>query len=278
MKTIYIIFIFCFGLISSIKSQEFIIAGQIDSNIHATDYDPDYNAVYPGVNEFNLDLDNDGKNDLLFNVHYQINCNEYINWWTSVDLLSTNISIMTLAYPETILIKQLNNGDTISNNHLWNADSITKLYFVIYSKIVSTGQQHFSGTYSDGYVGYKMIYPNDTLFGWINIDATYRTITAKGNAILESSNGIKESSKTNNVYQVYPNPCRQVINLIDKSSRHSNKQFVVTDIYGKRIKSGNISSENSEIIMLELVPGVYFIKIIEKSIQIAELKFIKLFE
>jgi len=278
MKNIVIIFIFCFGLISSGKSQEFVIAGQPDANIHATDYEPDYYAVYPGVNEFKLDLDNNGKNDLLFNVHYQINCNEYINWWTSVDLLSTNLRIMTLAYPETILIKQLNNGDTISNINLWNADSITKLYFVLYSKIVSTGQQQFSGTYSDGYVGYKMIYPNDTLFGWINIDATYRTITAKGSAILESSKGIKESSKTNNVYQVYPNPCRNEINLTDKSSRYSDKQFVVTDICGKMIKSGNISSENTGIILSELVPGVYFIKLIEKSIQIADLKFIKLIE
>ncbi len=278
MKNFFLIFIFCFGLISSSKSQRFITAGQINGHIHATDYEPDYYAVYPGVNAFMLDLNDDGMNDLLFDVHYQINCNEYINMWTSVKLISPYISIMTPPDPESVFIRPLDEGDTISNLQFWNADNISKLHFVTYFKVISTGQIQISGSYSNGYVGYKMMYPNDTLFGWINMDATHRTITAMGSAIMESSKGIIESSKTNNVYHVYPNPCRNEINLTCKSMRYSDKQFIVTDICGKRVKSENILCENTEINLTELAPGMYFIKLIEKKIQIAELKFIKLNE
>ena len=275
MKYISMI-ILCLGLFASARSQNLIIAGRTEGkNIHSTDYDPDFYASYPGVNKFQLDLDNDGWNDLLFDVHYQINCDEYINWWTSVEFLSKNINIITLAYPETILIRQLYKGDTISRNQSWSEDSISKLYFVIYSKIVSTGQQRVSGTYSDGYVGYRIIHTNDTLYGWINIDATYHAITAKGNAITESTYGFADSQKLTESYQAYPNPCGNKIILLGNSMNHACKSFEVSDICGKKVKSGTISDEKTEINTTELQPGMYFIRLIENDKPITELKFIK---
>jgi len=268
--------ILCLGLLASARSQNLIIAGQTEGkNIHSTDYDPNYYASYPGVNKFQLDLDNDGWNDLLFDVHYQINCDEYINWWTSIEFLSKNINIITLAYPETILIRQLYKGDTISRNQSWSADSITKLYFVIYSKIVSTGQQHNSGTYSDGYVGYRMIHTNDTLYGWINIDATFHAITAKGNAITESTYGIADKKESKDFYMVYPNPCDNKIILGDNSVNHDCKSFEVSDICGSKVKTGIISDEKTEINTTEFIPGMYFIRLIENDKQLTVLKFIK---
>lgn len=65
-------------------------------------------------------------------------------------------------------------------------------------------------------------------------------------------------------YAVYPNPADDFIIV----SVNQPTQFTISDIFGKIILKGVISSDNQQIDVSELSCGMYFIKIEDKSIKI----------
>lgn len=275
MKSNYLTLMLIFGLIITSYAQDFIIAGQtIGTNVHHTDYEPDYTATYPGVNEFLLDVNNDGEFDLLFSVYYHNNCDEYITWWTSVETLTKNIKIISLGDPESGYVRQLSEGDTISIVQSWNSDSITNLIFQYFLKVNSTGQQIHHGEFSDGYLGYKMISGNEKSYGWINIHCTYETIISKENSILNKAYGIDDYYKSDNLIHLFPNPCFDQLTLSTNSNGNINRRYEVTNIYGRKVRFGQILNKKEVIDTKELEPGYYIIEVKENERTLGRRKFI----
>lgn len=276
MKNIFLFFLFIIGPLVTASSQTFIIAGQTTGgNIHTTDYEPDYSAVYPGAAEYKLDLDNNGTNDLLFTVHYHNNCDEYITWWTSVDILSGNVKIISQDDPFSGYVRPLVAGDTISSGNTWTCDTISNLTFQYYLHVNSTGQDIHHGEFYDGYMGYKIIHPTDTAYGWINVHASYDAVVSMENGIWDLTFGTKESSGSDNHLQIYPNPCSGKLYMNNKAAKNTHSRFEIFTVCGQIVKTGKVAGINNEVSTEELNPGLYFIKVTEDDNIVTVLPFIK---
>lgn len=58
------------------------------------------------------------------------------------------------------------------------------------------------------------------------------------------------------LFKIFPNPAEKEIN-VNKESIHFSKGYVVVDMLGRTVLSGNLSPQNSSIDITQLSPGVY---------------------
>ena len=74
---------------------------------------------------------------------------------------------------------------------------------------------------------------------------------------------------------VYPNPARNMIKLSIESADFDNMSCRLFDIKGNLIQEMKVESEETEISMYNLVPSVYFLKVIKNNRELKTFKIIK---
>jgi len=65
--------------------------------------------------------------------------------------------------------------------------------------------------------------------------------------------------------QLYPNPTQENFNLIISNKEDIQVRYTIMDYLGKEIRNGNILSEKSEISLMDLPAGNYFILLKSKK-------------
>jgi hypothetical protein len=65
--------------------------------------------------------------------------------------------------------------------------------------------------------------------------------------------------------QLYPNPTQETMTLILSSKEDIQVRYTIMDYLGKEIRNGNILSEKSEISLMDLPAGNYFISLKSKK-------------
>lgn len=101
-------------------------------------------------------------------------------------------------------------------------------------------------------------------------DRTDPTTVFFDNIIFYKNNPTALSKAMITEYRIYPNPVRNIINVVYPEMRHIN----IIDITGKQIRSVRIEGAECSIDLSDIKPGVYFLRIsTEKAIRTA--KFIK---
>ena len=65
--------------------------------------------------------------------------------------------------------------------------------------------------------------------------------------------------------QLFPNPTQETITLILSSKEDIQVRYTIMDYLGKEIRNGNILSEKSEISLMDLPAGNYFISLKSKK-------------
>ena len=65
--------------------------------------------------------------------------------------------------------------------------------------------------------------------------------------------------------QLYPNPTQETFNLIISTKEDVQIRYTIMDYLGKEIRNGNILSEKSEITLMDLPAGNYFISLKSKK-------------
>jgi len=65
--------------------------------------------------------------------------------------------------------------------------------------------------------------------------------------------------------QLFPNPTQESMTLILSSKENIQVRYTIMDYLGKEIRSGNILSEKSEISLMDLPAGNYFISLKSKK-------------
>ena len=65
--------------------------------------------------------------------------------------------------------------------------------------------------------------------------------------------------------QLYPNPTQETMTLILSSKEDVQVRYTIMDYLGKEIRNGNILSEKSEISLVDLPSGNYFISLKSKK-------------
>jgi hypothetical protein len=279
MKSTILVLAFYFFLCFQGLTQNAIVAGQTGStNIHYTEYIPD-SSIYLGQNidGFKIDLDHNGSYDLLFSMDVK-------NWlpmelitWSTVQLLNSNTSI-SLLNDTSNWIHQLESGDTISENQIWSNSIDSLFYFQMYvhNSMPAMPMDTTYGEFNNGYLGFKMIYPNETFYGWIKVVATEFTLSVNESAVRGLTVGQPEFVNPPEPIAIYPNPCNNEIKLNYTSLNNKDLEFKIFTITGKRVSSGEITDNVHIIDVSDLSPGFYVLTLMENDRIINALKFSKM--
>ena len=102
---------------------------------------------------------------------------------------------------------------------------------------------------------------------------TYQTNTGTNGSVIEGVQqpykisvvtDIEEAKNINLSIAAYPNPTTNYLTLEVKNFELSNLNFQLLDIRGKLLQKKKITDSQTKIIMNNLVPATYFVKIIQK--------------
>jgi hypothetical protein len=86
---------------------------------------------------------------------------------------------------------------------------------------------------------------------------------------------IEEAKGINLTVSAYPNPTTDYLTLEVKEYELSNLHFQLYDMNGKLLQSEKITSNQTSIVMSNLVPATYFVKVTERNKEVKTFKIIK---
>jgi hypothetical protein len=87
--------------------------------------------------------------------------------------------------------------------------------------------------------------------------------------------GIEDNANENISLSVFPNPSANELNLQINGSDYSNYSFQLSDLQGKILESGNISSNRTLLNLTDYPSAPYFIKILQENKVVKNFKIIK---
>jgi len=87
--------------------------------------------------------------------------------------------------------------------------------------------------------------------------------------------GLEEANDINLSVSVYPNPTTDYLTLRIDEFEISNLSFQLYDMSGKLLQSEKITGNQTSIIMSNLVPATYFVKVIQANKEVKTFKIIK---
>jgi len=87
--------------------------------------------------------------------------------------------------------------------------------------------------------------------------------------------GLAEAKDINLSVSAYPNPTTDYLILEIKDFELSNLNFRVYDMHGKLLETKKIEGKQTRIVMSNLVPATYFIKVIQGNKEMKTFKIIK---
>lgn len=86
---------------------------------------------------------------------------------------------------------------------------------------------------------------------------------------------IENAKDINLLVSVYPNPASDYLTLEVNEFNLSNLSFRLYDINGKLLQSGQITGIQTRIVMSNLIPSGYFVKVLQRSREVKTFKIIK---
>lgn len=87
--------------------------------------------------------------------------------------------------------------------------------------------------------------------------------------------GIEENFGINLSVSAYPNPTTDYLTLEVKDFGFSTLNFQLYDLQGKLLQSEKITSNQTTIVMSNLVPATYFVKVTQNNQEVKTFKIIK---
>jgi hypothetical protein len=263
MKKYFFLFVLFATVIYSGHAQNFILAGQTSgNNLHYADLVPDSSVVLFNSGEhFLLDIDHNGINDLAFSVFAQYYPGWYFKQWSSVAVQNDKVKILSETGPFTY-VKRLDAGDSISAGANWSGNGSICNFLVYYQAYYPpNANDTLYGDFHSGYLGFRMDYPGETFYGWINITATSSSVTAKEMAISGVTVGTDKATEKPETLKIYPNPCRYELN-IDLEGLQKDKEFYeISDFSGKTVLKGRCKGDITTINTRPLAPGFYTLRV-----------------
>jgi hypothetical protein len=86
---------------------------------------------------------------------------------------------------------------------------------------------------------------------------------------------LEEAKGINLSVSVYPNPTIDFLNLKVENYDNANLTYQLFDISGKLLESKKIEGYQTSIVISNLVPATYFLKVIERNKEVKTFKIIK---
>jgi len=275
MRTLLFI-ILIFGICLDTPSQNFILAGDTNGTfIHFTDYIPDSIAgLGPEGNQFDLDIDNNGVNDLHFAVWLQHLSPYIFQAGTDVRILNDYVQII-VTEDSSFDVKELHLGDTVSDSQSVSYSVYNTLHFYYIWEVYVPPSVYTHGEFDNGWLGFRISYPAETFYGWIKMIAGFGHAVAYESAISGISVAQEDYTVSNDRVIIYPNPCKGILNVLSKTSNLSQLNFEIIDILGNHQLRGTLFDKFYSIDVSYLHPGIYFFKLHDCNNEIFSTKFLK---
>ena len=86
---------------------------------------------------------------------------------------------------------------------------------------------------------------------------------------------IKEAKGINLSVSAYPNPTTDYLTLEVNAERSRSMNFQLYDMQGKLLQNEKITGNQTSIVMSNLVPAIYFVKVIQENKEVKTFKIIK---
>lgn len=112
----------------------------------------------------------------------------------------------------------------------------------------------------------------------------YQTHTSTDGSVMEGVQqpyeisiitAIEETHGINLTVSAYPNPANDKLTLEVKNIELSTLQFLLYDIHGKLLQNKKIVSNQTSILMSNLPPGSYFVKVTQNNYEVKTFKIFK---
>ena len=87
--------------------------------------------------------------------------------------------------------------------------------------------------------------------------------------------GLEEAKGINFLVMAYPNPTTDYLTLRIDEFEISNLSYQLYDINGKLLQNEKITSDQTSIVMSNLLPATYFVKVIQGNKEVKTFKIIK---
>jgi len=87
--------------------------------------------------------------------------------------------------------------------------------------------------------------------------------------------GLEEAKGINLMISAYPNPTTNYLQLQVESEKLKDLSYQLFDTNGKLLETKKIEGNQTSIIMSNLVPAIYFLKIIQNNKEVKSFKIIK---
>lgn len=86
---------------------------------------------------------------------------------------------------------------------------------------------------------------------------------------------VAETSSTNGLTVIYPNPTKDTVMLAIKNLDISGVHYALYDSYGRKVSGGNVTQENTTVSMKNLSSGTYILKVNKDDLEIKNIKILK---
>lgn len=266
MKRVLILSIIICGTYNLI-AQFSIIAGATEGEyIHYYDPEPDIQFTYSQPT--NIDLDNNGTNDLRFeyvDMGWPFPAYRYDRKVTALDS-SVQISVDNNTY----FAKCYNEGDTINNHGVW-LETARLLSSTFWPPNTYTNE----GCFGEKMLGVRINKDYDTIYGWMYIGGQEPCcMTLNDYAINDITIG-KQEIVEENKFIISPNPFYQKL-IIRSSSQYIHPSVEIYNSKGIRcISKDLLDQEVNWINTSNLIQGIYFLRVISENQVVYTKKIVK---
>ena len=135
--------------------------------------------------------------------------------------------------------------------------------------IPATGGNALGSGGSASYTVGQMVYQTNTGTNGSVAEGVQQPYEISIVTAIEDANGINLS------ISAYPNPTFDYLTLEVKDFDFSNLTFQLYDIQGKLLQNEKITDRQSRVLMYNLLPATYFVKILEGNKEVKTFKIIK---
>lgn len=249
----------------AVVAQEFHVGDISGSNVTHIILDDTMQLYLGGTVAYELDIDQDEIPDIRFTIRHAIGGMATHIWQMAESLNSVKFSCDTSDFNADTLIYM----SLIDEELNWISRSGgVRLYEEFYSQAPppwgppSYKKGLFRNT--DQYLGFCKLSYNDTIYGWINIDASVSQLIFNEFAILRTSYGLQDNDESCRI-SIYPNPTTGILHV--ELSRHETRDTKLEIINSSGIvmvrltQRDFLQQDNTVSININnLPPGLYIIK------------------
>jgi len=240
------------------EANQFYTGQETGEHVFYTDLDPDTTAHFvhggwiPPYDDFFFDVNQDGTDDLEFNVIFGSGLGGYsanlqFTPLNGCEILNTGNTKIVLNIEEDCVLNQFfeysSMGNMLMYRDLW------------YMELMGCSAGRWQD--ADNYLGFRFPIAGDTAYGWMHI--SFSTEWAELNLVIDDyayySTNSGDQEINGRTFSVYPNPFTGQIKI---QSRQPNYSIQIYDILGNLFYERENLKEISEIELSNLSPGIYF--------------------